>query len=473
MNGMNEQDQGMGSTESTEKTVGFCQHCGKSLTGASVRVVGPAVYCEPCLAARLAGGPMPGPAAGAAPGYSPVNTGAGGVWVAPPPAGPNPGLAALLGLIPGVGAMYNEQYAKGIVHLIVFAVLVTLASDANGIFGLFVAGWEFYMAIEAHHTAKARRDGTPLPNPFGLNDIGERLGFGRAWPGAPDVAGVAHDAAQAASETFATGAYRAASGATPPVGGAPFAGTSAGWDSSAEQHWQTQVPYAQAPVTPGYEQQAYPPQGYGPQGFQPGYGAGYGSGYGPPVLPYGVPFDAAAMAARQNRFPAGAVWLIGLGVFFLLATTGIFHGLRPHLLLGFGLIGVAVWVFVRRMTETGLALTSDGSPLYSVRLLRALGGSIWIAVVGMLFLIDSFGWLGWHRSWPWLIILAGVMMLLQRTVQNAAATAAYERGSRTPVAGAEPSASAPVETNSSVVPANGERLYTQPEHRDENDKGGN
>ena len=34
---------------------------------------------------------------------------------------PNPGLAALLGLIPGVGAMYNGQYAKGVIHLIVFA----------------------------------------------------------------------------------------------------------------------------------------------------------------------------------------------------------------------------------------------------------------------------------------------------------------------------------------------------------------
>jgi hypothetical protein len=37
------------------------------------------------------------------------------------PGEPSPGLAALLGFIPGVGAMYNEQYAKGIVHLMVFA----------------------------------------------------------------------------------------------------------------------------------------------------------------------------------------------------------------------------------------------------------------------------------------------------------------------------------------------------------------
>ena len=49
--------------------------------------------------------------------------------------------------------MYNEQYAKGIVHLIVFAVLVSLAHDLD-IFHLFVFGWVIYMAIEAYHTAK-------------------------------------------------------------------------------------------------------------------------------------------------------------------------------------------------------------------------------------------------------------------------------------------------------------------------------
>ena len=80
-------------------------------------------------------------------------------------------------------------------HLVVFAVLVSLASDVNDIFGLFVFGLDGYMAIEAHHTARARRDGTPLPNPFGLNDLSERLGFGKTWPGSvpnpaqPDASG--------------------------------------------------------------------------------------------------------------------------------------------------------------------------------------------------------------------------------------------------------------------------------------------
>src|SRR6267378_2000621 len=139
----------------------FCQNCGKPICQECTRVIGTAVFCEPCLAARLSGAGAPPPP--------------------PIPGEPNPGLAALLGLIPGVGAMYNGQYAKGVVHLIVFAILVSLANE-NGIFGLFIAGWVCYQVIEAHHTAKARRDGTPLPNPFGLNDLSERLGFGKAWP---------------------------------------------------------------------------------------------------------------------------------------------------------------------------------------------------------------------------------------------------------------------------------------------------
>ena len=189
-NGMNEnveEDTGMNCANHPDRErVAFCQHCGKPLCADCVRNVGTQVFCEPCLAARVAGTapphtaygypPPPNYTSGYQPGYQPGYPPAG-----PPVASgePNPGLAALLGFIPGVGAMYNEQYAKGIVHLVVFAVLVSLASDVNGIFGLFIAGWVFYMAIEAYHTAKARRDGTLLPNPFGLNDLSERLGFGK------------------------------------------------------------------------------------------------------------------------------------------------------------------------------------------------------------------------------------------------------------------------------------------------------
>ena len=159
----------------------FCQNCGKPLCQECTRIVGSAVFCEPCLAAKLAG--TGAPPAGCQRLHRQRRRRDYTGTIPPPsaPGEPNPGLAALLGFIPGVGAMYNGQYAKGVVHLIVFAILVSLANE-NGIFGLFIAGWVCYQVIEAHHTARARRDGTPLPNPFGLNDLGERLGFGKAWP---------------------------------------------------------------------------------------------------------------------------------------------------------------------------------------------------------------------------------------------------------------------------------------------------
>ena len=105
----------------------FCQNCGKPVCSECVRNIGSSTYCEPCMTARL--GATAPPSSFPYPGYPyPGNPQPDPVGYPPavPPVAvgePSPGLAALLGFIPGVGAMYNGQYAKGIVHLIVFAVL--------------------------------------------------------------------------------------------------------------------------------------------------------------------------------------------------------------------------------------------------------------------------------------------------------------------------------------------------------------
>ena len=44
-------------------------------------------------------------------------------FVAAGSGGPNPSVAAVLGLIPGVGAMYNGQYFKGLIHVVIFVVI--------------------------------------------------------------------------------------------------------------------------------------------------------------------------------------------------------------------------------------------------------------------------------------------------------------------------------------------------------------
>lgn len=76
----------------------------------------------------------------------------------------SPGLAFGLGLIPGVGAIYNGQYSKGIVHVIIVGLMISLLSNggANGyepLMGLLLAGFWAYMCFEAFHTAQLRQRG--------------------------------------------------------------------------------------------------------------------------------------------------------------------------------------------------------------------------------------------------------------------------------------------------------------------------
>ena len=86
------------------KVVGYCRTCGKALDEASARPVAGAIYCEEHVPTAA-----PEPSPYTAPPYH----------ASPPPlpgshSNTSPGLAFLLGLIPGVGAVYNGQYAKGL-----------------------------------------------------------------------------------------------------------------------------------------------------------------------------------------------------------------------------------------------------------------------------------------------------------------------------------------------------------------------
>jgi hypothetical protein len=337
----------------------FCQNCGKPLCTECIRNIGPSVFCEPCFTARTAA-----PAPGAYTGYVPAPAAAGV---------PNPGLAALLGFIPGVGAMYNEQYAKGIVHLMVFAILVSLSHE-SGVFGLFVAGWIFYMVIEAHHTARARRDGTPLPNPFGLNDLSERLGFGRNWPAAAPFAANPNAAPGPAAPYSSVPPYTPPY--TPPFTSVPPVSN---WGAPQEQY-----PYSAPPNPPVPPVPPMPP-------------------YVDPNIPY------------YRRFPAGAIWLIGLGVFFLLGNSGLWH-LHSHYFGPFLLIAIGVWIFVRRMTYGGAGIANDGTPGYGFRLAMALRGALWTILIGIIWLLDLLHILSWSHSWPILLIAGGVMLLCKRSL---------------------------------------------------------
>jgi len=163
--------------------VAYCRTCGKALCAECKRSAQGTIFCdEHAPAAAIEGAikqavydRMAQEAAAAvnAPRAA-ENTATGDV---------SPGLACLLGFIPGVGAIYNGQYAKGLIHAIVFGLLVSITSsgtagDLEPMFGILIGVWVMYMALEAYHTARKRRAGEPVDEFSSILDVhGRRGGF--------------------------------------------------------------------------------------------------------------------------------------------------------------------------------------------------------------------------------------------------------------------------------------------------------
>ena len=158
--------------------VAYCRQCGKALCEACRHLADGTVYC-----------PEHAPAPAAAAASSP--------YTAPPPppaaipdTGASPGLAFLLGLIPGVGAIYNGQYVKGLIHVVVLGVLIAIVSSDQAseglqpLFGMMIAVWVFYMAFEAYHTARRRQLGQPVDE---FSSIVPRHGEHTRFPLAPVI----------------------------------------------------------------------------------------------------------------------------------------------------------------------------------------------------------------------------------------------------------------------------------------------
>jgi hypothetical protein len=179
--------------------VAFCRTCGKPLCGNCTRDVRGVIYCEPCLAARLEG---TAPAAGFVPpqtayppaAYQPSAYSAVAAAPARPSSGsgPNPAVAGILaGFFPfGVGAVYCSQYAKGLAHLLIFAMLIFGVGHSGSwdwLFGIGIAFFYVYQIIDAVRTAHALQAGQPAPDPMGLGQtfsMGERFDAGKIPTGA-------------------------------------------------------------------------------------------------------------------------------------------------------------------------------------------------------------------------------------------------------------------------------------------------
>jgi hypothetical protein len=135
----------------------YCRTCGKALCENCKRDVMGAIYCEPCIAVRLHS---------SQPQAAPV-----GAPVVVVPGTPSPGVAMLLGFIPGVGAMYNGQFMKGFIHVVLFVMLIVVTANFNGLFGILIGFSVLYMAFDAYKTAEAKRLSLPLPDPLGLDRL--------------------------------------------------------------------------------------------------------------------------------------------------------------------------------------------------------------------------------------------------------------------------------------------------------------
>ena len=206
--------------------------------------------------------------------------------------------AAFLGVIPGVGAMYNGQVIKGLIHVVIFAVLVNMA-DHFGIFGIFIAAWVLYQVFDAYHTAAARRDGLPLPDPLGLNEASNWFNFGQRPPAPP----------------------------MPPPPGAPYG------------------------TAPGAAQAGYPPPQAGPYaaGFTPV--AGYGDPAIPPMPPI-PPLPPEPPVYWRRKEPIGAIILIGLGVILLLNQMGFVTEMLWGYMWPLLFIALGAWLIYRRVSDT-------------------------------------------------------------------------------------------------------------------------
>jgi len=147
-------------THNNVAAVAYCRTCGKPLCAICVRDVRGTMFCEHCLAERVASVLPP----------TPVNP-QGGAGSTAPYKGerlPSPGMAAALGFIPGVGAMYNGQFMKGFIHVMAFVCMIWMADHFGPIMVPVFFAYFFYLVFDAYKTAHAIELGQPLPDPFGL-----------------------------------------------------------------------------------------------------------------------------------------------------------------------------------------------------------------------------------------------------------------------------------------------------------------
>jgi hypothetical protein len=113
----------------------FCSTCSKALCVECSHQIKGKVYCQDCLirgtewAAAVKDLRIPSDA---------------------------PKRAALLSLIPGIGAVYNGEYQKAITQFAVFAALSIMSDSVNGVFGFGAVVFLIFTMFDSYRTAEAK-----------------------------------------------------------------------------------------------------------------------------------------------------------------------------------------------------------------------------------------------------------------------------------------------------------------------------
>jgi len=204
--------------------------------------------------------------------------------------------------------MYNGQFVKGVVHAMIFASCIFLADHGLGpIAGFAIMIWWFYMVFDAYTTAKARKYGQPLPDPFGFNRM-----FSANDPHFVNNVATHGEAIGQKMEQVV---------------------------NEARHNWQQHQ--GGASYNPNYAPGSPEAQRYAENLRSNIAAEANASAYAPPE------------PEPQTGIPTSAYVLIGIGVLFLLSTLDVFRfdvgRFWPLILVGMG-----VWLMIKRRNAAGL-----------------------------------------------------------------------------------------------------------------------
>jgi len=147
-----------------------CSNCGRALCPACDHRIKGYAYCQDCIVSGVGRLSQPLPVQRPSQPQMPLYRA-------------RPGRAALFALIPGLGAVYNRQNSKALVHFLSVAGLFECANASNlGIF--FFGGLAFYLysILDAYRTAEAMQMGIDVSEDEARLRTSIRQ-HGRAWGG--------------------------------------------------------------------------------------------------------------------------------------------------------------------------------------------------------------------------------------------------------------------------------------------------